>query len=242
MAASAAEMEERQARGANRGGRTLAGLPLSYWAIGAGVIGGGILYMRSKGALVGAGGKPGAAASQSTATVPTGGYGSINAPPVGSVDYGAILAQIANTPQTGTGAGTGMGGAVQGVLTNPPQVAYGAKDPKHPIRGLKDELSGLPRWVSAPGGANIPAGPVGYGAAGGENTPNVVTTSTGQTYSQLPGGSAFESAMSAGESIFWQPQPNTFLPYPTRHIGGPLGWVRAPGAPAYGTPVFVKQQ
>lgn len=235
MAASAVEMEERQARGANRGGRTLAGLPLSYWAIGAGVIGGAVLYMRSKGALVGAGAKPAATASQSTALVPTGGYGSINAPPVGSVDYGAILAQIANTPQTGTGAGTGMGGAVTGVLTNPPQVAYGAKDPAHPISGLKDELNGLHRWISAPGGASIPGGPVGYGAAGGENTPNVVSTASGQTYSELPGGSAFESALASGTQLFWQPQPLTFLPYPTKNGR------RAAGAPAYGTPVFVKE-
>lgn len=239
MAMSAAEAEQRQAavadapRGA-RPKRMIGGVPLSYVVLAGGVLIGAFLYMRRKGSLVGAkASSPGP--SQSTALVPAAGYGAMNPPPVGSVDYGTILAQLAAQPQTGGSAGTGMGGSVQGVLTNPPQVAYGAADPGHPIRGLKDELTGVARWVSKPGGANIAGGPVGYGAAGGENTPNVVSTGSGQTFSELPGGSAFESALASGTQLFWQPQPLTFIPYPTKNGR------RASGAPAYGTPVFVKE-
>lgn len=236
---SAAEAEQRQATTADTTrsgapGRRMGGMKLSTIVLVGGVLVGGYLYYRKSraSALVGA------APTSATAKVPYSGYGSANAPSSNNIDWGSVIAQEAGLAGA-VNQGAANSGQVKGVLTNPPQVEYGAKDPNHPIAGLKDELNGVRRWVSAPGGTHIPGGPVGYGAAGGENTPNVFTTSSGQTYSELPGGSAFMSALGSGTEMYWQPQPGTFLTYPIKRVGD--HWERAPGAPAYGTPVFVKQ-
>lgn len=238
------------AQPAARPRRMVGPFPLSYWVIGAGGIAGfvGWRYYKGRqtsaaGALTGATGASSVGPSGS-GLVPTAGYGSVNAPSGGG-DWSSVLAQFAALQSQGGNMQTQPPGSTLGTITNPPQVAYGAKDPTHPIlvRGkpLLDELTGVKRWISAPAGANIPGGPVGYGASGGENQPDVYTVAGGATYSELPGGSAFESTLGSCQPIFWQPQPGTFVKYPTKQLGAGRGCARAPGSPAYGTPVFVQQ-